>query len=270
MHKILIACSLAAVALAAPEADADALYGAYGYGYAYPALYNAYPNWPGYSAPGFSRTIFGARGKRSAEAAPEADADAHYGAYGYGYAYPALYNSYPNWPGYSAPGFSRTIFGARGKRSAEAEPEADADAHYGAYGYGYAYPALYNSYPNWPGVSAPGFSSTVFGLRGKRSADADAHYSAYGYGLRAFSPYYYGYGLTGVAGHPTGSSYVARSPQGLSLRGKRSAEAEPEADAYYGGYGYGGYYGRGYGYPLGYRGYGYGGLYGYGRGYYSG
>merc|ERR1712154_538820 len=84
---------------------------------------------------------------------------------------------------------------------------------------------------NWPGVSTPGFSSTVFGLRGKRSADADAHYGFYGYGLRP----YYGYGLTGVAGHPTGTSYVARSVQGLSLRGKRSAEAEPEADAYYGG-----------------------------------
>merc|ERR1712121_148518 len=103
------------------------------------------------------------------------------------------------------------------------------------------------------------------GLRGKRSADADAAYALaaypYAFAPAVYRPYGY-YGLTGVAGHPTGTSYVARSPQGL--KGKRSADAEPEADAYYGGY-YRGYYGRGYGY----RGYGYGG-YGYGRGYYWG
>merc|ERR1712025_286905 len=142
--------------------------------------------------------------------------------------------------------------------SCEAEAEADPGYFYGAY------PALYNAYPNWPGVSGPGFSSTTFGARGlrvigKRSADAeadaDAFYGAYGYGLApyaAYAPYYYGYGLPGVAGHPTGTSYVARSVQGLRL-GKRSADAEADADAdahYYGGYGYGGYGGYGYaGYP---------------------
>merc|ERR1712189_62658 len=95
--------------------------------------------------------------------------------------------------------------------------EADADAYYGYY------PALYNAYPNWPGVSTPFASSTCFGCRGKRSADADAYY---GY---AALPYYRPY-LAGVAGHPTGTSFVARSPQGL--RGKRSADAD--ADPFYG------------------------------------
>merc|ERR1711929_8319 len=131
---------------------------------------------------------------------------------------------------------------------AMAAPEADADAYYAAY-----YPALYNSHPNWPGVSTPFSSSTCFGCRGKRSAEP-------GYYLPGF---YHGF-YPGVAGHPTGTSYVARSPQGL---GKRSADADAEADAgyYYGaGYGYGYARAYGYGYPRAY-GYGYGYPYAYGH-----
>merc|ERR1711922_97633 len=121
--------------------------------------------------------------------------------------------------------------------AAVAAPEAEAEAGY----YGYL-PAVYNSYPNWPGVSTPYGSSTCFGCRGKRSADAEPGYRAYG---------------PGIAGHPTGTSFVARSPQGL--RGKREAEAEAEAEAepylaY--GYGYPATYAAGYGYPA-YAGYGY-------------
>merc|ERR1712029_848650 len=137
----------------------------------------------------------------------------------------------------SLPGFSRTLYGARGKR----EAEADADA---LYGIPYAYPTSVSGVANtydWAGVSGPGFSSTLYGARGlrvigKRSADAEADADAdayyYGYGLApyaAYAPYYYGYGLPGVAGHPTGTSYVARSVQGLRL-GKRSADAEANAD----------------------------------------
>merc|ERR1719483_1959621 len=107
MFTLLIVSCLSAVALATPEADADAGYLGYGsglgfsrtihglhkrsadahvgYSYAYaPAVHNSYPNYPGYSGLGFSRTIHGLH-KRSA--------DAHYG---YGYA-PSAYNSYPNW-----------------------------------------------------------------------------------------------------------------------------------------------------------------------------
>ena len=148
-----------------------------------------------------------------------------------------------------------------------ATPEAEADP-----GYLQAYPALYNAYPNWPGVSTPYFSSTCFGCRGKRSADAepeaeaeaDAYYgygyaAPYAYAPYAYSPYRY---APGVAYHPTGTSFEARSPQGL---GKRSADAD--AEPHYGYYGYGGAYahgyGRGYGSPYAYGGYGY--PYGYAR-----
>merc|ERR1711962_1243565 len=109
---------------------------------------------------------------------------------------------------------------------------------------GYLAPALYNAYPNWPGYSTAYSSTTCFGCRGKRSADADAYYG--------YAPFYRGF-YAGVAGHPTGTSYVARSAQGI---GKRSADAD--ADAYYGypyayGYGYPHAYGyRSYGYPYGY------------------
>merc|ERR1711962_1105726 len=107
---------------------------------------------------------------------------------------------------------------------------------------GYLAPALYNAYPNWPGYSTPFSSSTCFGCRGKRSADADA--DAY-YGYYGYAPFYRGF-YPGVAGHPTGTSYVVRSVQGI---GKRSADA----DAYY-GYPYA--YGYGYPYAYGYRSYG--------------
>merc|ERR1711994_259809 len=110
--------------------------------------------------------------------------------------------------------------------------EAEADPGYGYY-YG-AYPALYNAYPNWPGVSTPFSQSTCFGCRGKRSADAEAEpghfYAPYGYGYGYPYAYGYRYGLPGVAGHPgAATSFVARSPQGI---GKRSADAEPGYLAY--------------------------------------
>merc|ERR1712072_282244 len=71
--------------------------------------------------------------------------------------------------------------------------EADADAYYGYY------PALYNAYPNWPGVSTPYSSSTCYGCRGKRSADAEADpgylYAPYHYGAYGYPAYGYRYGL---------------------------------------------------------------------------
>merc|ERR1712226_1180690 len=96
---------------------------------------------------------------------------------------------------------------------ASCEAEADPGYFYGAY------PALYNAYPNWPGVTTPFGQSTCFGCRGKRSADAEAD-PAYFY-----APYGYGYGYPGAA-----TSFVARSPQGV---GKRSADAEPGYLAYH-------------------------------------
>merc|ERR1711974_526657 len=173
-----------------------------------------------------------------------------------------------------------------------AEPEADADAaaaYYGGYYghpgyYGYGYGLGYRGYYGHPyRYGAYGYAHHD----GKRSADAEPeadaeadpaylYAGAYGYpyaygyyGFRAFTPYY-----ARSASHQHVSTPAAT--YGISQLHKRSADAEPEADAdaavYYGGYyGHPGYgYGHRYGYGLGYgRYYGYGG-YGYGRfGYYG-
>merc|ERR1711936_47077 len=125
---------------------------------------------------------------------------------------------------------------------------------WGYFGYGYGHPGLLkNPHLSWPGVVAPGFESTCFGCRGKRSADAEPTAEAdayYGY------PYAYGYypyalhlpkvapiAKDGVAVHPgAATSFVSRSPQGA--RGKRSAE--PWGYGYpYGFYGYPYHYGPG-------------------------
>merc|ERR1712158_201329 len=95
-------------------------------------------------------------------------------------------------------------------------------------------------------------------------ADADPYYGYYGLGYHGL-----GYGL-GYRGYGYGDG-LGHYGYGLGYYGKRSAEAEPtaaadadaEADPYYG------YYGLGYD-GLGYRAYGYGlGHYGYGHGLYG-
>merc|ERR1712021_305652 len=131
-----------------------------------------------------------------------------------------------------------------------AEPEADAHYGYGGYGgyYGYGLHGYgYGHQLQWPSYSAPGFTSTVWGARGKRSAEPSAEPHGYGfYGYHPYAhglyhPYAYGHHVAhvahvaapavvapalaaagvGVGGHPGGAtSYSHRSPQGL--RGKRS------------------------------------------------
>merc|ERR1711935_578969 len=93
--KFIAAACLVAAAFAKPEAKADAdaavLYGAYGYGgYAYPyALgYRGNAGYAGYAGAYGAYPYAGAYGahyigKRSADAEPEADANAYYGTYGY-------------------------------------------------------------------------------------------------------------------------------------------------------------------------------------------
>merc|ERR1712241_1176824 len=103
------------------------------------------------------------------------------------------------------------------KAEEPAAPVAVAPVHHGLrpfYG-------LWGHQQGWPGVVAPGFSSQCFGCRGKRSAEADAEAGyyryPYGYGYYGY-PYHYGYRAfgPGVAGHAGGgTSFVARSPQGL-------------------------------------------------------
>merc|ERR1712001_756819 len=117
MYKLLVAAAVIAVASCEVEAEPGYVYGAY------PALYNAYPNWPGVSGPGFSSTCHGCRpyyGKRSADAEAEADP-----AYLYG-AYPYFYRPYYA-SGYAGPlpGASYQSVHRLHKREAEADAEAD-------------------------------------------------------------------------------------------------------------------------------------------------
>merc|ERR1711937_818418 len=133
------------------EADPWLYYsGLYGHGYGYhgyaPFAYSYAPYTYShvYSHYGLPYAYYG---KRSADAEPEADAEAdpallysHYGypySYGYGYRYGGLpYAHYP--------------YAYYGKRSADAEPEAKADADpyllYGGYYRPYAYHAGYYPY----------------------------------------------------------------------------------------------------------------------------
>merc|ERR1712147_235801 len=81
------------------------------------------------------------------------------------------------------------------------------------------------------------------------AADADALYGAYGYGGYGLGRRTYSVGYGGLGynrGYSTlGYGHALGYGHGLGYAsygyGKRSADAEPEADALYGAYGYGGY-----------------------------
>merc|ERR1711882_35821 len=102
----------------------------------------------GYAAPAYGYSTLGYYGKRSADAEPEAKADAglYYGGYGYGLGYAGLGYSGLGYAGlgYATPAYGYSTLGYYGKRSADAEPEAKADAGllYGGYGYGLGYSGL--------------------------------------------------------------------------------------------------------------------------------
>merc|ERR1719347_225007 len=139
---------------------------------------------------------------------------------------------------------------------AAAEADADAALLYGGYGYG----------------AGLGYAGLGYG--------AGLGYAGLGYGYGLAAPIATGYGISNVAntvgiagvppaalravagGYAGAGRYVANSA-GTVHFAKRSADAEPEADAdaalLYGAYGYGGY-------GLGYAGYGYG-AYPYAAGY---
>merc|ERR1719333_137987 len=182
MNMIKIAFVVCCAAFTAADADAGLLYGGYGAGLGYAGLgYAGLGYGYGLAAPiatgygisnvantvgiagvapaalpavaggyaGAGRYVANSAGvvhvaKRSADAEPEADADAAllYGAYGYGgygLGYAGYgYGAYPYAAGYAYGGYPYAYGAYYGKRSADAEPEADADAAllYGAYGYG--------------------------------------------------------------------------------------------------------------------------------------
>merc|ERR1711862_494778 len=213
MIKAAIVACLAA--LSAAEAEADALYGNYGYaaglgysGYGYAAAPYRYNGAYGYAAPatGAGITVRG-------------------------YGTPATVGTYAPY-GYAASGqYVADSFGAVhiAKREAEAEPEADADALYGTYGHGlglgysagyglgYSRP-IYGGYSTISSYAAPaiatgyaglGYSRAIYGgygsYYGKRDAEAepeaeaDAVYGTYGG---------YGLGYSSYAG-PAVASYAA-------------------------------------------------------------
>ena len=205
----------------------------------------------------------------AALALAEPEADPYYGYYGHGLL--AHGNTLvgpgglsPAWPTTVGLGFQSTVYGARGKRSADAD--ADADAYYG-YGHGLGYGLAYHGghATSYTHRSPQGLSLGHGFYYGKRSADPAYH--PYGLVLSHNNNVYSGFTgnhyATGLPGH----SFAA-----VTHLGKREAEptadadAEAEADPYYGYYGYG----RRYGYGLGYRGYyGHGYGLGYGYGYYG-
>ena len=240
----------------AAAATADPFYAAYGNALVGPSGISA--AWP--TAVGFGRqsTVYGARpyayGKRSADA----DADAFYG---YGYGLPLAYGrgvaAHPgvatSFTARSPQGLHGVVGHYYGKRS------ADADAFYGYYGHGVG---IYNNnvYSGFTGNHyANGLPGRSFAAvtRGKRSADAEAD-AFYGYGNALVGPSGVSAAWPTAVGYGHQSTVYGARPY---VYGKRSADAEAEADPYY-GYGYG----RAYGYGLGYHGYHHGGYYGHGYG----
>merc|ERR1712128_288688 len=130
----------------------------------------------------------------------------------------------------------------------DAKADADASVLYGAYGYA-GYAALYSlGYRGYAGAYAGAYGAYPYGHSyghyiGKRSADAEPEadasvlYGAYGYAGYAASPYTHGY--SGYAASPYAYGAYPYT-YGTRYIGKRSADAEPEADAsvLYGAYAY--------------------------------
>merc|ERR1712227_443634 len=138
------------------------------------------------------------------------------------------------------------------------EAKADVDAWYGYYGRGYGYGGYYRPYRyygGWYGKRSADAEPEAEAAPAAE-ADADAWYGYYGHGLG-----YYGYGYRPWGGY---SSYYRPYGYGFWGKKKRSADADPaadaspeaDADAWYGYYGYG-YRPYGYGYHGYYRPYGY-------------
>merc|ERR1711981_44645 len=164
-------------------------------------------------------TVFVAVASATEEAAEEAKPEAPAAVVKAVHPFYGLWGHQLQWPGFRAPGFSSQCFGCRprllGKRSADAEADAEPGYYgYPHYGYGHYYGLGYGY-----GHALPGHSYThVHRGFGKRSAEADAEPGYYGYPY-GFYGYPYGYRYRaygpGIAGHPSGTSYVHRSPQGI-------------------------------------------------------
>merc|ERR1712012_314425 len=189
-YFVAVALSLAACAVAEPEASAEPGYNYYGYRY------------PSY------RYGYGHYGKRSAEPSrhPQPKSVAPYLHYDLGrkLGYFA-YRGYPQGP---APIVAHPVPVLVHKRSADADAEAD-PGHYGYYGYvNYGHRGYYGYSPAFygHGLYAPYYGHGRYHY-GKRDADAEAEaggYSYYGYRYPHYGygyPYRYGYGYPYAYGH---------------------------------------------------------------------
>merc|ERR1712198_181307 len=166
-----------------------------------------------------------------AAAYADADADAYYSAYGYGFPTPYYgqnafgYSGYP----YSFGTYEAYPVRSMNKRSADAE--ADADHYYSSYGHS-AQPYPYGMY---------NYGAFPFHSMFKRSADADAdadhYYSSFNYGYAA--PFNNGFGYETYSAHPFNYGPYNYGSFPFHAMGKRSADAEADADQYYSSYGYG-------------------------------
>merc|ERR1712158_194853 len=173
-NKILIISCLVALALAAPEADADPYYGYYGHGLL--AHGNTLvgpgglsPAWPTTVGLGFQSTVYGARGKRSA--------DPYYGYYGHGLGLAHHGGHATSYTHRSPQGLSLRHGLYYGKRS------ADAAAYHP---YGLVLTHNNNVYSGFTGnhyaTGLPGHSFAAVTHLGKRSAEPAGLFAA-GYGF---------------------------------------------------------------------------------------
>merc|ERR1712198_254090 len=126
---------------------------------------------------------------------------------------------------------------------AAAYADADADAYYSAYGYGFPTPYYgqnafgYSGYPYSFGT----YEAYPVRSMNKRSADADAdadhYYSSFNYGYAA--PFNNGFSYETYSAHPFNYGPYNYGSFPFHAMGKRSADAEADADQYYSSYGYG-------------------------------
>merc|ERR1711913_90804 len=121
--------------------------------------------------------------------------------------------------------------------AALAAAEADADAFYGPYGYGYNMPRYYGQ--DWPIYSGNMWSMRHGYNYGKRSADAEPEADADAY----YHPYMNwpmnsGFNMNYMNNWNMWNRYGMQQGYNSYSYGKRSADAEPKADAWYGPYGY--------------------------------
>merc|ERR1711935_199369 len=197
---------------AKPDADADAYYyGNYGYNGASSLGYAVHPVVSSYGSYGL-RSF----GKRSAEADPEAkaeaEADAYYnGNYGYhgvrslGYSVRPYVSSnghaFSTYSGYGAVGYTAHPCGGYGlrsfgKRSADAGPEAEADAYYygnyGCNGYAARPHTSSNGYADRPYTSSNGYAARPQPSTNGYAQQTYGDNGAVGYASRPYSGFSYG------------------------------------------------------------------------------